>query len=398
MPRRPSPDTTIAARIRDRRKARGWSMSFAASRAGLATSTWSRIERGLISADNRFTLADIAQALECPITDLVSSAAPPPPDRGLVAAQTNVYAIREALLEADLDERPLVPAPSLAELERETELVGDLRSRCDYAGASRRLPDLIRGLHAAAHGPDRDAALRLIVRAGQTASTTCRYVGHPADGWLAAEWARRAAERLSDPVLIGFAGFERAHAAAGCGAYTRAHTISDRTAAELSAHMSRDHVPEVLGLLMLTSGYTSYALKRPNEGAQYLAEAASIADRTGETTTFNQWFGPTNVALWRVATQVDGGDPDEAVRIALSTNATLLPSRMRQAMFYLDTSRALARVNRDREAVKYMVTAERMAPQLVHASPFAAETARGLRDRAGGPKLRALCERMGVPA
>jgi hypothetical protein len=199
-------------------------------------------------------------------------------------------------------------------------------------------------------------------------------------------------------VFIGFAGFERAHAAAGCGAYTRAHAIADRTATEMSAHVSKDHAPEVLGLLMLTSGYTSYALKRPNDGAQYLAEAAAIAERTGETTTFNQWFGPTNVALWQVATQVDGGDPDEAVRIALATNPTLLPSRMRQAMFYLDTSRALARVRRDREAVKYMVAAERAAPQLVHASPFAAETARGLRDRAGGPQLRGLCERMGVHA
>src|SRR5262249_28813301 len=134
MPRRPSRDATIGARIRARRQVRGWSVRHAADRAGLAASTWSRIERGLMSADNRFTLADIAQALECPITDLVSAAAPPPPDRDQVAAQTNVYAIREALLEADLDEGPLVPAPPLAELEREIELIKHLRSACDYTG------------------------------------------------------------------------------------------------------------------------------------------------------------------------------------------------------------------------------------------------------------------------
>src|SRR5262249_44739831 len=122
MPRPPSPDTTIAERIRDRRKARNWSVRYAADRAGLAASTWSRIERGLLSADNRFVLADIARALECPITDLVSGAAAPATDRNLVSAQARVYAIREALLEADLDERPTVAEPSLAKLERDTEL------------------------------------------------------------------------------------------------------------------------------------------------------------------------------------------------------------------------------------------------------------------------------------
>ena len=103
------------------------------------------------------------------------------------------------------------------------------------------------------------------------------------------------------------------------------------------------------------------------------------------------------MAFWRVGTEVDGGDPEEAVRIALETNPSILPVPMRQVMFYLDAARALAYIGRDRDAVRYVVTAERVAPQLVHASPLAAETARGLRDRAGGPQLRGLCERMGLP-
>jgi len=373
-------------------------MSFAASRAGLATSTWSRIERGLMSADNRFVLADIAQALECPITDLVSSAAPPPADRDLVATQANVYAIREALLEADLDERPLVPAPPLAELEREIELVKHLRSRCDYAATGRRLPDLIRGLHAAAHGPDRTEALRLMIVAGDIAAHTCKYTGYPAEGWVGAEWVRRAAEQLGDPVMAGYASFARAHAATGMGAYNRGHSLAARAADELAGHADEDHAAGVLGLLLLTSGHTAHAIRRPAEGDQFYAEAARLAERTGETDTFGQYFGPTNVAFWRVAGEVDGGDPEEAVRIALQTNPAPLPVPIRQAMFYMDGARALARVGRDRDAVRYLVTAERTAPQLVHASPVAKETARGLRDRAGGPQLRALCERMGMPA
>src|SRR5262249_28654261 len=152
----------------------------------------------------------------------------------------------------------------------------------------------------------------------------------------------------------------------------------------------------MLGLLLLTSGHTAYATRRPADGVEYYAEAARLAERTGETDTFGQFFGPTNVAFWQVGTEVDGGDPDEAVRVALGTNPAALAVPMRQVMFYLDAARGLAWVGRDRDAVRYMVTAERVAPQLVHASPLAAETTRGLRDRAGGPQLRALCERMGL--
>jgi hypothetical protein len=73
---------------------------------------------------------------------------------------------------------------------------------------------------------------------------------------------------------------------------------------------------------------------------------------------------------------------------------------MRQVFFHLDTGRALAHVRRDREAIRHLLVAERVAPQLVRASPIAAETARGLLDRAqrraGGSELRGLCERLGV--
>ncbi len=396
MARRSSPpDTTIGQRIRDRRKQRNWSVRYAASRAGVAPSTWSRIENGNQSADNRFVLADIATALECPVTELTNGAPAAATDRSLISAQASVNAIRETLLEADLDERPTVEAPPLAELEREVDLGATLYARWDLAGITHRLPDLIRGLHAAAvAGPDSAAALRLMVHTGQLVSTSCKYAGSPAEAWMGAEWARRAAERLEDPVMTGYAAFTRAHAA--IGAYKRAHNLAARAADELARQADAEHAPEILGVLLLTCAHTAYATKRTSDGAEYFAEAERLAARTGETTTFEQFFGPTNVRFWRIGAETDGGDPAEAVRIALDTNPAALPVVMRQAMFYLDSSRAFARVRRDKDAVRYMLTAERLAPQLVHASPLAAETARNLRDRAGGSQLRGLCERMGV--
>jgi transcriptional regulator with XRE-family HTH domain len=63
MPRRTAPpDPSIGDRIRSRRELRGWSIRHAASRAGVAHSTWSRIEHGTLGTDNRFILAKVAEA------------------------------------------------------------------------------------------------------------------------------------------------------------------------------------------------------------------------------------------------------------------------------------------------------------------------------------------------
>ena len=70
MTPRPTCDPTIGERIQARRQLRGWSVRYAASRAGISHATWSRIERGRQAADNRFMLADIAAALECSPADL----------------------------------------------------------------------------------------------------------------------------------------------------------------------------------------------------------------------------------------------------------------------------------------------------------------------------------------
>src|SRR4051794_28290677 len=142
---------TVGERIRARRLLRGWSMRYAASRAGVSHATWSRIERGRQAADNRFMLAEIAGALECSTAELVGVAVPAA-DRETVAAQVAVHGIRQALVEADPRERSDRVAPPVAELTRALELVDNLRRDCDYGGAGRLLPELLRSLHAAAAG------------------------------------------------------------------------------------------------------------------------------------------------------------------------------------------------------------------------------------------------------
>jgi hypothetical protein len=88
------------------------------------------------------------------------------------------------------------------------------------------------------------------------------------------------------------------------------------------------------------------------------------------------------------------------VEIALGTNPTRVDSPSRRVAFYTDAARALARARRDRDAIRYLLQAERISPIRVHSSPLNRETVRGLLDRAqrraGGVELRALCERMNI--
>ena len=157
----------------------------------------------------------------------------------------------------------------------------------------------------------------------------------------------------------------------------------------------------MLGSLYLSCAHSARGLKRTDDSRSFSAEAAGLARRTGETTTMSMYFGPTNVDIWRVADEVDGGEPALAARIARQTNPALVPAAFRQVFFYSDTARALARVRgHDREALRFLLAAERIAPQHVHTSPMAQETTRALLDRsrraAGGAEIRGLAERMRV--
>jgi transcriptional regulator with XRE-family HTH domain len=397
MARRPTPDPTIGDRIRARRQVRGWSIRHAADRAGLAHTTWSRIERGLMSADNRFTVADIAAALECSVADLTGQPAAGPGD-ATAAAQATIPGIRQALVEADLTEDPVATARPLPALAQEVDLVADLRRRCDYAGAGGRLPGLIRELHAATHGPDRRDALRLLTLATFAASGVVRYVAGPAESWLAAERCWQAAQALEDPVYLGLGLYERAHAATGCGSYARGATLARRGVELLDGHTGQPGALEMLGQLYLTVAFAT--LGDHGNAGDLVSEAEEIAERTGETDVLGLMFGPTNTRFWRVAMSTDGGDPGRAVEIATGTNPSLVDSPSRQVTFYTDTARALARVRRDRDAIRYLLQAERISPVRVHSAPLTRETARALLDRAqrraGGVELRGLCERMNI--
>lgn len=392
------PESPIGERIRIRRKLLKMTIRHAADRAGVSHATWSRIENGKQGTDNRFTLAKIAEALRCSVAELTGQAVTPVE---VDHAETGAYETMRAIIEADLSYGPLgVDAPPVPHLDRELDLVLSLRRKCDYAGATGRLPGLVRGLHAAAFGADRPEALRLMVRAQDVASFVVRFLGHPAAGAMAADRAQQAAEALGDSVMLGLAAYCRAHAAIGCGLYERALRLADTAAEVLERHADAPDALPVRGQLLMTGALAATALGDSAGAGARAEEAQQIAAHTGETDALWLSFGPTNLAFWQIGIEADGGDPGRAVEIARVTNPRIIESASKQAAYYMDTGRALAALGRDPEAIRMLVTAERLAPQRVRHNPLAVETARILLERvqrnAVGTELLGLVERVGA--
>lgn len=389
----------IGERIKLLRLQRGWSVRHAASLAGISHSQWSRIEKGERSADNRFMLAAIAKALKVALSDLTGTL-------GVVSEHDHseikvaVYHTMQAVIEADLDDPPAAAPSPLAPLLRQLDLVTGLRLKCDYTGAAKLMPDLLRGLHAAAFGSERDEALRALVLADDAASFIVRYLGDPASAVLIADRGRQAATASEDPVMLGMASWSQAHAASGCGLYPRALRIAERAAADLEAHISLPFAHEMLGQLFMLSGFARYAQGDTAGAESAIAEAERIAAITGQSDALALNFGPTAIAFWKISMGADGGDPSAAVALARTVHPTEVTAISRQTAFYIDTARALSNIGKDTDAIRMLLLAERIAPQRVRLSPLVAETVRVLLEKArrgtGWSELRGLCERVGV--
>ncbi len=391
----------IGERLRMLRLQRNWSIRHAASLAGISHVQWGRLERGERSADNRFMLAALAKALNVPLSELTGSGAVGS-EHGRVETKTAIYQAMQAAIEADLEDPSAATIGPVEPLIQRLDLVMDLRLTCDYTGAAKLIPSLLRELHAAAFGSERERALEALVLAEDTASFVVRYLGDPASAVMLADRGRQAATHLQDPVMLGLAAWSQAHAASGCGLYGRALRIVERAAIDLEPHTNRPNGKEMLGQLYMMTGFTKWALGETAAAEAAIQEAEKIAHLTGQSPALGLNFGPTAIDVWRVSMNADAGDPGAAVRIArdIDPNGMAAVSRSRQAAFYIDTARALSNINKDKEALGMLLNDERLAPQGVRLSPLVTETVRHLLEKArrgtGWTELRALCERVGV--
>jgi transcriptional regulator with XRE-family HTH domain len=391
---------TIGERIKQRRSLLGLSIRGAALAAGLSHTGWSRIERGERGANNCFVLAKIAGALRCPVSDLTGGMAVPDA-REAASTSAAVTDVLRSIVAADPEYKSrMVDTPLLKALKERVATIRRLREACDYTNALRMLPDTVRGLHARLDGKDWREALRLLVLAEEAAASIVRYQSTAPASAMIAERMWGTARRLENPVMASLAAFQRSHASSACGAYDHARVVAGNAVDALSKEADEPGKPELLGMLMLTTAFACYGDGATSDGITYVNEAKRLAQRTGDTMTLSLYFGPTNISIWEISMEADGGDPARAIALARRTDPGQVLHVQRQVTYHLDSGRAFSHLGRDDDAFRMLIAAERLAPAHVRADPLVWETARDILERrqrrAVPPDVRAFCGRLGV--
>ncbi|MGH3696047.1 MAG: helix-turn-helix domain-containing protein [Pseudonocardiaceae bacterium] len=391
---------TIGARLRQIRKSRDKSQRVVAELAGISYSTLSRIENGLRALDRRSEIVALAKVLEISPSELTRLPVPAPADGN---ADSATDAVRLALMAVNHGQ-PDGQVTAVDVLRARVFAMLDARRRCDRQDqAAATLPDLIRDVHASiAAGHDVAELLDLTVLLHtQGTSAWLRVVGAPLDlRSQATALAQQAARERDEPIALGIATVGSVGVMLSAGAFDPAQRALD----SVTVPTTGQEATELAGMLALSESLVAAADKQPGDVNAPLEHATELAHRTGEGNAYWMGFGPTNVGLWHLAGAVELGDYERAVATAEALNPKVHPSRSRQAAYWVDYGRALARVRRrGADSVMAFRRAETISPVHLQRSPLAREVlAELLTRRASLPdpirrELQGMAYRAGLP-
>lgn len=394
----PAVNRTIGRQLRLIRRSRGKSQQVVADLAGISKSHLSRLESGQRALDRRSLIVALAGALDVAPTELTEIAMPGVSEPGVGPA---VDRVRVALLSVGtgVAAGKVVP-PEVLRARIAALLDHQQACRLDDVGAA--LPGLIGDLHTtmATGGDGPGMVEQAVLLHVQGTQAWLRDVGGPLDlGWQAATIAQREAQRVDEPQLLGLAAFGIGHGLLAAGAFDlAAHQLATATAAVSTVDVGG---MQLAGMLTFTSSLLSAARRDQSEATAALDLAAELAERTGEANAWWFGFGPTNVGVWRMAIALEAGHHARAASTAEAIDPRMIPSRQRQAAYWSDYGRALARLRgRTADATTALRRAELISPARIR-HPWVRETLSELVGKAQrdsvGRDLRGLAFRAGLP-
>jgi hypothetical protein len=270
-----------------------------------------------------------------------------------------------------------------------------------------QLPQLLTASQLAARELDGDAKLRasgLLAESYQLAAILMLKLGESNAAWVAADRGILAAERAEDPLVVASGARILAYAFLGAGHFAKAKELTISAAGVLEPGLgttSPTHLSLYGALLLKGAMAAAYQGDRITSRA-LLNEAASTAGRLGaDANHYFTAFGPTNVGVHRVSAAVALGDGGVALQHARAVHPVQLPVVERRAQYLVDVARGHGQAGGDDQALRALLTAERLAPEEVRYQPAARALVAELlhREQAGRrPELRALAERVGAVA
>ncbi|MGH3934126.1 MAG: helix-turn-helix domain-containing protein [Pseudonocardiaceae bacterium] len=360
-------EPTIGERIRELRRGVFTQHDLAAA-ADVSVDVIRKLEQGRRRTASIASLARIARVLGVDLADLLG------PSRSACAADeaqgSPVGAIRDVLTGVDdlLGELDDVDVPDFAELTRAVTYAWG----CFYAGRygplATLLPQLLADVQAAVHAArsaDSARAADLAVQVHQlTAGTLVRF--DAADlGHVAAREALRLAALGSDPLRAASARYIFGHVLMRQGRFIDAERIAVATAEQVqpTGSASTEQL-SVYGGLLLRGATAAARQRRIGAAADLLAEATTVARRTGmDRVDVDVIFGPSNLVMQSADCAVVTEDYARAVVVAREMPRESALPLMSRSRHLADVAHAELRLGHTRAAESALLTMERSAPE-----------------------------------
>ncbi|WP_436522791.1 helix-turn-helix domain-containing protein [Actinoplanes sp. HUAS TT8] len=364
---------TIGERVAWYRRRRGLSQEVLAGLIGRTADWLGKIENNRIELDRLSVIKSLADVLDVSLGDLLAE--PSLVEWTTDSGMETVPALRTALMEyrtiTALGARGegSVP-PNLDELRKETGKLWDAYQASRFGFVTGRLPDLLHQAQAAAdelEGRDREEARSLLGLSYQLAATQLTKLGETDLAWIAADRGLSVVRPAGDPTITGSLFRSVSHALLSTGRYQDAVRLTTDAADYLDQYLT-EAGPELLsvyGTLLLGGSVAAARANDAGRARTFLTAADEAAGRLGQDAN-HLWtaFGPTNVAIHRVATAGELGNVQVAIDLGPRVNTAGLPME-RRVRHALEVSRAYGAWNRQDEALSVLLDAEQMAPEQV---------------------------------
>jgi transcriptional regulator with XRE-family HTH domain len=366
-------DESTGRRIAKYRKLRGLTQRGLAMRASVGYGTLTKIETGHALASPA-VIAALARALSVNVADLTGQ----PFVEELHEARVDrlIEPLRLALDRMDLPSPEGVDPQPIADIERRTFKLCDEAMRDGRVSkVAAELPALLDQLAVVIAATDDDRAWRAL-------SSAFRCVRHVVLNWgfrdladIALDRATVAGAKGGDPLAEAVRYRARASNHLRAGAYETGRQLLTETLRQVD-----DSPPGRRRDVLAGHTHLGWAVNAARSGEErvvqeHLDVAEAIARRTGEAPTLGWFgFGPTNVAVHRVATLIEGGHYGQAVEVAASLHIPRDWPPTRAAHHHMDLGRAYAVLGRHDQALGALTKARRLAPQQTRFHPTTRKT------------------------
>jgi transcriptional regulator with XRE-family HTH domain len=249
---------TIGRRVAWYRRRRGMTQQILADVMRRTVDWVSKVENDRIPVDRLSVIAELAEALDVTIGDLLAE--PSLMDWTRESGSHTIPALRNALL----DYRQITPLfgggagaepPSLDELRHQLSEVMDAYQASRYGAMTRRLPGLLAHADAAAEANDDARSEQAVLALSyQAAAAVLTKLGEGDLAWIAADRGLVAARRSGDPVIVGSLFRSVAHTLLATGRFKPAVQLTEEAAAHLQ--------PGLGSVSSWCSGFASVAARR----------------------------------------------------------------------------------------------------------------------------------------